>query len=83
MCVVGYIWVPNCFGELSRQGFPHGPVPPEAVKVLAMLDTEGVIVKEGDGEFLQDLADNFPIGRTEVSAKGLTTREEKLVGNYV
>jgi hypothetical protein len=48
-----------------------------------MLDMEGVIVEEGGGEFLQDLADNFPICRTKVSTKRLTIREEKLVHDYV
>jgi hypothetical protein len=48
-----------------------------------MLDVEGVIVKKGGGEFLQDLADNLPISRTEVSAEGLTTREEKLIRDNV
>ena len=33
-------------------------------------------MKKGGGEFLQDLTDDFPIGGTEISAEGLTTRKK-------
>ena len=48
-----------------------------------MLDAQGVVVKQGGGEVLEDLADYFPVGWAEVSAEGLAARKEQLVCNYV
>ena len=55
----------------------------EALKVFVMLLMESVVIKEGSGQLLEDLANNFPIGGAEVSTKWLTTREEELVRNDV
>jgi hypothetical protein len=48
-----------------------------------MFVAEGVVMEQRGGEFLQDLSDNFPIGGTEIGAKGLTTGKEQLVRDDV
>ena len=51
----------------------------EVLEVVAMLVAEGVIIKKGSSQILEDLVDNLPICMTKVSTKGLAAREEQLV----
>ena len=73
----------DCLREGGYIGFAKRLVPMEALEVFAMFVMESVIIKKGGSQFFEDLADNLPVGWTDVSTEGLAAREEQLIRNDV